>query len=62
MCVGVRRYPPVVGSKSGSESEARLSFLQAGGRVHAASAAGARVWRESSGLIVLEDENTPVTL
>lgn len=60
MCQG--RCPPVVGSESGSQSDARLSFLQAGGRVHTASAAGARVRWESSGLIVLkEGKHTLVT-
>lgn len=57
-----RRYPPVVGSKSGSQGDARLSSLQAGGRVHTSSAAGARVHRESSGLIVLkEGKHTLIT-
>lgn len=54
MCQG--RCPPIVGSESGSQSDARLSFLRAGGRVHTASAAGARVQGESSGLIVLKEE------
>lgn len=57
-----RRFPPVVGSKSGSQSDAWLSSLQAGGRVHTASASGARVHGESSGLIVLkEGKHTLVT-
>lgn len=55
-----RRCPPVVGSEGGSQSDTRLSFLQAGGRVHAASATGARVQRESSGLIVLKDNKHTV--
>lgn len=53
VCVCGRRGPPVVGSEAGSQSDARLSFLQAGGRVHAAGAAGARVRGESSRLVVL---------
>lgn len=53
VCVCGRRGPPVVGSEAGSQSDARLSFLQAGGRVHTAGAAGARVRGESSRLVVL---------
>lgn len=45
--------PPVVCGEGGSQCEARLSFLKAGGRVHAAGAPGARVHGESSGLIIL---------
>lgn len=46
---------PVVSSEGGSQCDARLSFLQAGWRVHAARAAGAGVWWKSSGLIVLKE-------
>lgn len=52
-----RRCPPVVGSESGSQSDAGLSFILAGRGVHAASAAGARVQGERSGLIVLKEGN-----
>lgn len=62
VCVCQRCCPPVVGSESGSQSDAGLSFILAGGGVHAASAAGAGVQGESSGLIVLkEGRQTPVT-
>lgn len=62
VCVCRRRCPPVVGSESGSQSNAGLSFILAGGGVHAARAAGARVQGERSGLIVLnEGKRTLVT-
>lgn len=55
VCVCVTHLP-VVGSESGSQSDARLSFLQAGGRVHAAGAVRAGVQREGSGLVVLQQK------
>lgn len=44
---------PVVSSEGRSQSDAWISFGQAGGGVHTATAVGARVEGENSGLIIL---------
>lgn len=50
---GWRCCLPVVSSEGRSQSDAWISFGQAGGGVHTATAVGARVEGENSGLIIL---------